>query len=117
MGMQERRNSSRYMCADLVRVNWMVGDQRFQTAEAVLEDISATGGCVQMEQPIPTGSVIVLSIGGERFNGRVRYCVSREFGFFVGVKFAADTEWSVHTAVPAHLTNLDAVTGQASLGR
>jgi len=103
------------MCAELVRVNWMVGEERFQTAEAVLEDISATGGCVQVEEAIPTGSIIMLTIGGERFNGRVRYCVSREFGFFVGIKFAADDIWSAERATPAHLTNMDIVARQSTL--
>jgi hypothetical protein len=105
------------MCAELVRVNWMVGEERFETAEAVLEDISSTGGCVQMEQAVPTGAVIMLSIGGQRFNGRVRYCVSREFGFFVGIKFAADTVWSQDLAMPAHLTNMEMVVRQSSLTR
>src|SRR3954471_11360179 len=113
--MQQRRHNSRYMCAELVRVNWMVGEELFQTAEAVLEDISPTGGCVQVEQPIPTGSIIMLSIGGQRFSGRVRYCVSREFGFFVGIKFAADTIWSEQLATPAHLTSMEAVLRESTL--
>ena len=103
------------MCAELVRVNWMVGEERFQTAEAVLEDICATGGCVQVEDSIPTGAIIMLSIGGQRFNGRVRYCVSREFGFFVGIKFAPDDIWSEQIATPAHLTSMETVVRQSRM--
>ena len=74
--MESRRQIGRYMCAELARVNWMVGQERFDTAEAVLEDISALGGCVQVEQPIPIGCVVMLTFRGERFNGRVRYCIA-----------------------------------------
>lgn len=107
--MQERRYTGRFMCAELIRVNWTVGDQRFQTTEAMLEDISACGGCVQMDQPIPVGCSVMLTIGGERFSGRVRYCVSREFGYFVGVRFEEDDAWSVHSVIPAHLTDMTAM--------
>lgn len=107
--MDARREFSRFSCAQLARVNWMVGQERFETAEAVLEDISPMGGCIQLEQPVPVGSVIMLTFRGERFNGRVRHCVAGEFGYFVGVKFAPDNTWSQNLALPAHLTNLDTV--------
>lgn len=97
------------MCAELARVNWVIGQQRFETTEAVLEDISALGGCVQLEEPIPVGAAVMLTFRGERFNGRVRYCVAGEFGHFIGIKFASDTPWSQDLALPGHLTNLENV--------
>ena len=97
------------MCAELARVNWIVGLQRFETSEAVLEDISTLGGCVQLEEPIEVGTVVMLTFRGERFNGKVRYCVAGEFGHFIGIKFAADSPWSQDLALPAHLTNLETV--------
>lgn len=90
----------------------MVGPDRHQTEEAILEDICATGGCVQLEELIAVGSVIMVTFRGQRFDGRVRYCVAGEFGYFIGVKFAADTPWSQDLAVPAHMINLEAVTMQ-----
>lgn len=108
--MHDRRIQNRFLCAELARVNWMAGQERHQTDEAILEDICSTGGCVQLEQPISIGSVIMLTFRGQQFDGKVRYCVAGEFGFFIGIKFAADTPWSQHLAVPAHLTNLETVT-------
>jgi hypothetical protein len=109
MHMNSRRQDSRYLCAELARVNWVIGQQHFETTEAVLEDIAAQGGCVQLEEPIDVGTAVVLTFGDERFNGRVRYCVAGEFGYFVGIKFAQENPWSQDLALPAHLTNLATV--------
>jgi hypothetical protein len=56
--MTERRFEGRFLCADLVRVDWLAGSR---AAEAVLEDISALGACVQVEEFIPPGSAISIS--------------------------------------------------------
>jgi len=37
---------------------------------------------------------------------RVRYCVYREIGYFVGVQFGPDTKWSEKTYRPEHLLDL-----------
>jgi hypothetical protein len=97
------------MCAELARVSWTVDRQPFETSEAILEDISALGGCVQLEVPVPVGTAIMLIFHSERFHGRVRYCVAGEFGYFIGIKFAPDSPWSQDLASPAHLTNLETV--------
>src|SRR5580700_6867620 len=105
--MMERRLESRFLCADLVRVDWSAGgvescegkqgrsescEGEFRTAEAVLEDISALGACVQVEERIPLGTAILLSAysglvssapndTGEtaRFSGHVSYCAYRDY--------------------------------------
>ncbi len=115
--MREHRIQNRFLCAELARVSWMVGPERHQTDEAILEDICSTGGCVQLEQPISIGSAIMLTFRGQQFDGKVRHCLAGEFGFFIGIKFAADTPWSQHLAVPAHLTNVDAVTMKMDASR
>jgi len=104
--MSERRIESRYLCADLVRVDWLVGEDEFRTEQAVLEDISEVGGCVQLEIPIPLGSGITLSIHEERFSGYVCYCVFRDYGYFVGIRFSAENVWNAEKVTPEHLTNL-----------
>src|SRR5439155_5090714 len=89
ISLSEKRFESRCLCAQLVRVGWSGG-----MVEAVLEDISALGGCVQVEEPIPLGSALALSIGDSAFRGHVCYCVYRDYGYFVGIRFAEDTVWS-----------------------
>ena len=117
--MSERRNESRYLCADLVRVDWLADgvrdeDDTFRTEEAVLEDISEVGGCVQTEIPIPLGATILLSIHDAKFVGSVCYCVFRDYGYFVGIRFSDETVWSAETVIPDHLTNLQELAHQAS---
>src|SRR5437764_384290 len=108
--MSERRVESRYLCADLVRVDWLAGEDDFRTVEAVLEDISALGACVQVEDRIPIGSTISISVDEARFFGHVSYCVYRDYGYFVGIRLSDETKWSARVFEPQHLTNLETLT-------
>jgi hypothetical protein len=132
--MIEQRLESRFLCADLVKVDWhsaevpdtcsgvgavgaRVVKDNFRTVEAVLEDISALGACVQVEVPIPLGSAISISAGPRRggikeptrFSGVVSYCVYRDYGYFVGIRFSKETRWSSGIFEPRHLTSLEAL--------
>src|SRR5437764_4306461 len=115
--MTERRLDSRYLCADLVRVNWLAEENEsdFRTVEAVLEDISTLGGCIQVEEPIPLGAKVMISLQDARFSGRASYCVYREYGYFVGVRFSDDTKWSTGVVEPMHLTNLQTIAEKAGV--
>src|ERR1700677_1632426 len=122
--MMERRLESRFMCADLVRVDWLAGrgeegEGECRTVEAVLEDISTLGACVQVEEQIPLGSAILISARSEsvssvprgagesaQFSGHVSYCPYRDYGYFVGIRFSDETHWSNVIYEPRHLTNL-----------
>ncbi len=54
--MNERRFEGRFLCADLVRVEWLEREDECRTTEGVLEDISPSGACIQIEEPIPPGT-------------------------------------------------------------
>lgn len=116
--MIKRRFEGRFLCADLVRVEWLageVGELTPRMAEAVLEDISALGACVQVDEFIPPGAAISIStIAGladavetTRFTGWVAYCAYRDYGYFVGIHFSDETKWSSGVFEPQHLTNLE----------
>ena len=107
--MTEQRFENRYLCADLVRVDWLTGEDDFQSAGAVLEDICGLGACVQVEEPIPLGATVILSIGDKQFAGYVCYCAYRDYGYFVGVRFAEETVWSRDAVMPQHMTDLAAL--------
>jgi hypothetical protein len=77
--------------------------------QAVLEDISELGGCVQIEEPIALGSSVTLSIGGAEYSGHVCYCVFRDYGYFVGLRFSKDSVWTVDDVAPQHLTDPEAL--------
>jgi hypothetical protein len=104
--MDERRSETRMLCADLIDAQWkgrVGGDQR---TTAILEDISSSGACLQVEEPIPLGVEIRWDQPGQRFRGYVRYCVYREIGYFVGVEFEASFKWSKKAFRPQHLLDL-----------
>ncbi len=116
--MNERRFEKRLLCAQLVRVEWTVGPERFRSSEAVLEDISAIGGCVQMDTPIPIGAPMELIIDTENgppanYRGHACYCAFRDFGYFVGVRFSDTNLWTVATVAPEHLLNLESLSQRA----
>src|SRR5262249_39574452 len=76
-------------------------------SQAILEDISASGACLQLETSVPLGSVVRWHSPKEEFAGVVRYCVYREIGYFTGVQFDPASRWSKAKYRPQHLLDLD----------
>jgi hypothetical protein len=78
--------------------------------EAVLEDICETGACVQVEEMIPVGTPVVISVidksGETQFCGNVQYCLYRDYGYFAGIRLLEETKWSSGIFIPQHLTDL-----------
>jgi hypothetical protein len=122
--MNERRFESRFLCADLVRVDWLEGEDEcrnaagvLRTSEGVLEDISPLGACVQVEEHIPPGTNVSISAMSDdevRFFGNVSYCVYRDYGYFVGIHLYDETRWSPGEFEPRHLTSLAALSLEGS---
>lgn len=103
MKMTERRNQTRMLCADLVDVRWKDETGRNKRVIANLEDISASGACLQMDEQIPLETRVRMSYPKGEFNGVVRYCVFREIGYFLGLEFENGTTWSHQEFKPMHL--------------
>lgn len=101
--MEERRTEVRMLCADMVEVCWRERSGRVRQATAVLEDISPSGACLQLEAPVPLGVQLGWRSPKQEFTGRVRYCVYREIGYYVGVEFSEDSRWSKQAYKPQHL--------------
>jgi hypothetical protein len=104
--MKEKRAEGRFLCADLVRLDWIEADDSLRSEPALLEDISALGGCVQLEEPVALGSVVMLTVATTPFYGHVCYCTLRDEGYFIGLRFSNDTVWSAGVIRPQHLTSL-----------
>jgi hypothetical protein len=104
--MQERRSEVRMLCADVVEACWADETGEIQRANALLEDISASGACLQLETAVPLGVTIRWGSPKQEFTGEVRYCVYREIGYFVGVEFDSQSKWSKKTYKPQHLLDL-----------
>ena len=101
--MQERRGETRYLCSDLVRLLWSEGPQRERDETVVLENISASGACVQAEVPVDENTRVRLVCGKQEFHGYVRSCYWRDDGYFLGIAFDADSQWSKAKFKPEHL--------------
>jgi hypothetical protein len=106
--MKDRRSEPRLLCADVLQVHWkMPNGHKSRSATALLEDISTSGACLQMEEEVPVGSSIYWKSPNQEFGGRVRYCEYREIGFFVGVEFAPGSKWSQTSFEPQHLLDVN----------
>jgi len=112
--MEERRTEARLLCADMVTVRWQDAQGRPQKLPALLEDIAPHGACVQLEKALPLETEIAVEHAKARMRGTVRYCVYREIGFFVGVQFTADCEWSRTIFSPQHLLDLEQLVMQSA---
>lgn len=91
------------MCADLVEIEWHDKDGQRQQTVANLEDISALGACLQVEAEIPLRTIIRMTVMKNEYVGELRYCVFREFGYFLGVQFMPGVKWNSRAFKPLHL--------------
>jgi hypothetical protein len=94
------------LCADMVDTCWKDQGGHKQRVTALLEDICSSGACLQFEIPVPLGTEIRWQSPKQEFKGRVRYCIYREIGYFVGVEFTGPMRWSQNTYKPQHLLDL-----------
>ncbi|MBV8811668.1 MAG: hypothetical protein JO033_23620 [Acidobacteriaceae bacterium] len=102
---QERRTAARLLCADLVEVIWRDRSDKQCRRIANLEDISLSGVCLQLENPISLGTDIAVNYGDGKLVGKVRYCVFRDGGYFLGVQLDEGCKWSSHHFRPQHLVD------------
>ena len=109
--MEERRTEVRMLCADIVEVSWREKSGRQRRTTGVLEDISASGACLQLDTAVPVGAPIEWRSPKMEFHGEVRYCAYREIGYFVGVEFSAASKWSKKAYRPQHLLDLKKLIG------
>jgi hypothetical protein len=101
--MRERRINPRMLCADLVKIEWRdrAGDRH--EAVANLEDISQSGACLQLEEDVPLQVLVTMTHAKATYHGRVRYCIFKDTGYFLGVEFEAGQRWTAKEFKPMHL--------------
>lgn len=101
--MMDRRIEPRLLCADLVDVQWKDQTGRVRRSVANLEDISLSGACLQVDRPVPLGTPYRITYPKGVLVGKVKYCVFREIGYFLGIEFEAGSRWSRNEFKPQHL--------------
>ena len=101
--MMDRRIEPRLLCADLVDVQWKDQTGRVRRSVANLEDISLSGACLQVDRPVPLGTPYRITYPKGVLVGKVKYCVFREIGYFLGIEFESGSRWSRSDFRPQHL--------------
>ena len=101
--MMERRVEPRMLCADLVDIRWRDQAGRLRRGVANLEDISISGACLQMDRPVALGTVFQIGYPKGELTGKVKYCVFREIGYFLGVEFDPGSRWTEREYKPLHM--------------
>ena len=98
-----RRGGDRLLCAELVQLIWHDEAGRERRRVANLEDISLTGICLQVENPIAAGTAIAMQYGDGELLGTIRYCRFQDSGYFLGVELSEGSRWSSQHFKPEHL--------------
>ena len=103
--MTYQRREDRELCADLVKVHWKTENETIQSEWAILEDISPSGVCFEIERPIEPGTIVSLEFPADRCKARVVYCRydEVEVKYFMGVEFEQGYRWSRSKFKPQHL--------------
>jgi len=99
----DRRTEKRLWCSDLVQVWWKDSARWRRKGLAVLEDISPSGACVQLEVPLPRGARVRIKHQEWKVEGEARYCLYRDEGYFIGIKLDDDARWSESAFKPKHM--------------
>jgi hypothetical protein len=97
------RREDRELCADLVRVTWKNTDGLQQAEWAILEDISSSGACFEIEEAIPNDTIVALQFASDRLEARVKYCNPENAKYLLGVQFEQGYRWSRRRFKPQHL--------------
>jgi hypothetical protein len=91
------------LCADLIELEWRDKKGSRRRTVANLEDISASGACLQVEFAIPLHTDVRLVLPQQSIKGSIRYCVHREIGYYLGIEFGVGERWSQRAFRPQHL--------------
>ena len=86
-----------------MEVIWEDDSGRKRKRIANLEDISLSGMCLQVETAIAPGTSMTMSYGDGKMIGIVRYCMSREGSYFLGIQWENGCRWSTQHFKPQHL--------------
>ena len=101
--MLDRRSETRLLCADMVDVQWEEDSGENRTCTGLLEDISPSGACLQLDRPLALDKNLVIEYREGRLEGSVCYCFFRDIGYWVGVQFTSRNKWSEEDFRPEHL--------------
>jgi hypothetical protein len=98
------RREDRELCADLVNVQWNPESGPSRNEWAILEDISPSGACLEIEEYIPPETMVSLQFKTDHCRARIKYCKFDKINYLLGVQFEQGYRWSRRKFKPEHLT-------------
>jgi hypothetical protein len=98
----------------MVGIQWTDDSGEVRTCTGLLEDISPSGACLQLDSPMALGTALEIEYRKGRLEGSVCYCFFREIGYWIGVRFAPTVKWSQRQFRPRHLLDLKKLLNAAS---
>ncbi|MBN2321596.1 MAG: PilZ domain-containing protein [Acidobacteria bacterium] len=101
--MIPERREDRELCADLVKVQWKTESGKTKCEWGILEDISPSGACLEMEKNIKPDTLISMEFPTDRCQARVIYCRFDKVKYLMGVEFEQGYRWSRRKFKPRHL--------------
>jgi len=103
---KQKRLENRDLCADLVKMTWTPSLEQTYMDWAILGDISPSGACLEIDEPIPVGTIVELEFGEDRCRAIVRYCQYDKVHYLLGVEFEPGYSWSSSRWEPQHLIRI-----------
>lgn len=99
----DKRIEARLLCSDLADVYTADGKSWKPRGTAVVEDVSQSGVCIQLHEPLPNETVVRLCYPAGELKARVCYCAYRDSGYFIGLKLDTLSRWSFAMHRTRHL--------------
>jgi hypothetical protein len=94
----------RYLCSELIDLTF--SDGRGQTAN--LEEIGENSALVLTEAPVRRGAQLHINCGNHTLKGAAAACrFDKLLGYFVEIRLAPASRWSLQWFAPEHLLALD----------
>ena len=100
----KRASRPRYLCAELVKVEWQ-NDAGALCTTGILEEIWVDGACVQTLAPMQPGTKVSIVARRALFLGTLIECEAQPDGYFSRVAFDSESRWSPRSFKPEHMVN------------
>jgi hypothetical protein len=105
--MPEQCGQWRYLCSELVRVDYEATPGTIQQLDANLEEISPTAAVLLLDTSVQRGRTVSFRVQNHRLRGVVdSWVYEPPLGYFVSVSFSDGYRWCEEHFQPAHLLKL-----------
>ncbi len=102
--MPELQGQWRYICSELVRVDYEATPGVVEQLHANLEEISPTAAVLLLETSVRRGGAVSFTVQDRLLRGVVdSWLYEPTLGYFVSIRFEPGYEWHEEQFEPAHL--------------